>query len=206
MKDGKPIPLPPNFNVITKGTAGKTATTLGDFKKLRDEVIEIERGLGKLQGYMKNVKDAGQGYQRLAQSISSNIKTFFDTGKLTREELAQRDAQGQLQGLLGAMRIETVGGGVMTEQDALRVIGNLGGDVDALQNPEVVGRALKRLFEAKLARYGPAVNDYNAALQFTPRLLTQYKPRTIKTFDTSVFSPKPKKFVLQNGKLIPVDD
>lgn len=206
IKDGKAVPLPSNFNVITKGTAGKVAVSFDGFKELRDEIIDLERGLGKLQGYMKTVGEAGQGYQRLAQSISSNIKTFFDTGKLTREELAQRDAQGQLQGLLGAMRLETVGGGVMTEQDALRVISNLGGDVDALQNPEVVGRALKRLFEAKLARYGPAVNDYNAALRFTPRLAAEYKPRTIKNFDTSVFTPKTTKFVRQNGKLIQVDN
>lgn len=204
--DGKAVPLPSDFNVITKGTAGKVASSLDNFIELRDEIIDIERGLGKMQKYMQSVKDAGQGYQRLAQSISTNIKTFLDSGKLTKAELAQQVAKGQLQGLLGAMRIETVGPGVMTEFDALRVIGNLGGDVDALQNPEVVGQALKRLFEAKLARYGPAVNDYNAALRFTPRLAAEYKPRTIKTFNTSVFSPKTKKFVLQNGKLIPVDE
>ena len=204
LQGGEYVPMPSGMQLITKGLVGKSASPVKEFRAKRDEIIDLERGLGKLQSYMKNVKDAGQGYQRLAQSISTNIKTFFDSGKLTPAELAQQVAKGQLQGLLGAMRIETVGGGVMTEQDALRVINNLGGDVTALQNPEVVGQALKRLFEEKLARYAPAVRDYNAALQFTPRLAEEYPRRKIKKFDTSVFSPVRQRFELRDGKLVPV--
>lgn len=204
LQNGKYVAMPSGMQMITKGLVGKSASTAKEFRTLRDEIIGLERGLGKMQSYMKNVKDAGQGYQRLAQSISTNIKTFLDSGKLTKAELAQQVAKGQLQGLLGAMRIETVGPGVMTEFDALRVIGNLGGDVDALQNPEVVGQALKRLFEEKLARYAPAVRDYNATLQFTPRLAEEYPRREIKEFDTSVFSPVRQRFELRDGKLVPV--
>ena len=204
LQNGKYVAMPSGMQIITKGLVGKSASTAKEFRTLRDEIIGLERGLGKLQSYMKNVKDAGQGYQRLAQSISTNIKTFFDSGKLTPAELAQQVAKGQLQGLLGAMRIETVGGGVMTEQDALRVINNLGGDVTALQNPQVVGQALKRLFEEKLARYAPAVRDYNATLEFTPRLAEEYPRRKIKDFDTSVFSPVRQRFELRDGKLVPV--
>lgn len=206
--DGKYVPLKEGMKVITKGAVSRSASTLKDFTGLRDEVIKLERDIGKLQNYMQNVKDAGQGYQRLGQQFSTMFKTFFDSEKLTQAELAQKVADGQLQGLLGSMRLETVGGGVMTEQDALRVISNLGGDVTALQNPEVVGKALERLFNAKLARYGPAVQDYNAALIFTPGLAKEYDRREPKNFDASVFRPKPTapdtEYVLKDGKLVQV--
>jgi hypothetical protein len=66
-----------------------------------------------------------------------------------------------LQSLLGAMRKEVVGGGVMTEQDAKRVIQALGGNINAMTNPTLVAAALRRLYTEKYNSYSKAVDDYN---------------------------------------------
>ena len=89
------------------------------------------------------------------------VKTFATGEGLTLEELSLRVSRGQLQGLLGKMRVSVVGGGVMTEQDALRVIEALGGDATAFQNKEVVGRAIQRIMSEKVSEYNNKVITHN---------------------------------------------
>jgi len=138
------------------------------FMKLRNEVKDDQTSLKRYQSYLKNIDEAGVGLQRLGDQMSSYFKTLFSTNakkaNLTERELALLIAQGELQGLIGRSRIETVGGGVMTEQDALRIIKNLGGDVNLLQNPEVVRGQISRLFEDKYKSYDDKLRAYNTAI------------------------------------------
>jgi len=163
------------------------------FMKLRNEVKDDQTSLKRYQSYLKNIDEAGVGLERLGDQMSSYFKTLFSTNanemKLTERELALRIAQGELQGLIGRSRIETVGGGVMTEQDALRIITNLGGDVNLLQNPEVVRGQISRLFEDKYKSYDDKLRAYNTAIDQRYSSLGYNKLNPIQ-IDASLLDPR----------------
>lgn len=163
------------------------------FQKLRTQVKDDQTSLKRYQSYLQNIDDAGVGLERLGDQMSTYFKTLFSTNAkpygLTESELALKIAQGELQGLIGRSRIETVGGGVMTEQDALRIITNLGGNVDYLQNPEVVRAQISRLFEDKYSGYEDNLRAYNTAVDARYGALNYDKLEPVK-IDPSLLDPK----------------
>ena len=167
--------------------------TAKEFKTLRTDLKDDRTSLKRYTSYLKNVDDANVGLSRLADEMSSYFKTLLSSNAkkydLTESELALRIAKGELQGLIGRSRIETVGGGVMTEQDALRIISNLGGNVDFLQNPEVVRAQISRMFEDKYNSYNGKLRDYNIALDSRYRSLG-YEELEPLEIDASILDPK----------------
>lgn len=163
------------------------------FQKLRSQVKDDQISLKRYQSYLQNIDDAGVGLERLGDQMSAYFKTLFSTNAkpygLSESELALKIAQGELQGLIGRSRIETVGGGVMTEQDALRIITNLGGNVDYLQNPEVVRAQISRLFEDKYSGYEDNLRAYNTAVDARYGALNYDKLEPVK-IDPSLLDPK----------------
>lgn len=161
-------PLDPRAQPRTEGFFNIGVPTSSQFTKLRSDLKDDQVSLQRYTSYLGNIEKAGVGLERLGDQMSSFFKTLLSTNakkmKLTEQELALRIAQGELQGLLGRSRIETVGGGVMTEQDALRVLQNLGGDVTLLQKPEVVTAQISRLFEDKYRGYADRLTIYNNAI------------------------------------------
>lgn len=171
---GKLMLAKPNGELaaIPEGARPATATAMTrdiinfeTFKKLRNDVTQDEIAIGNLSKYLETQKDTSTGINRLADKISGGVKTLFNTGALSKEQFAQAYANQQLQGLLGANRLSVVGGGVLTEQDALRVIDRLGGNVDALQNPELVRQAIADMYSNKVRQYKDNVNFYNTAVE-----------------------------------------
>ena len=171
-EDGKLIkkPIPPGAEPRTEASLSAGIPNFSQFKKVSDAVIADEIQIRRYSEYMGNQKNANVGVRRLADDLVAYYKTFFnDKSKemnLTKEELALRILKGQLQGLLGGARVITVGPGVMTEQDARRVLENLGGKVDALQNPEVVAAQISRMFNDKMRDYENNLGFYNYGVQY----------------------------------------
>jgi hypothetical protein len=155
---------PRTESALSAGLPGFSA-----FKKMRESLIDDERQMRGFARYMLNQKNRNVGYKVLADDLVAYYKTFFDNNskafKLTPEQLALRIGRGELQGLLGGARVITVGPGVMTEQDARRVLENLGGDINALQNPEVVAAQISRLFNDKTREYRNTLEDYNISVK-----------------------------------------
>lgn len=131
------------------------------FDKLNSEIVDLEKGFLQLERYWENIKDSNIGIARLGDQISQWYKTLQGDTGLSYEELKRGVASGQLQRLIGANRIDTVGGGVMTEKDAWRVIEGLGGDVTALQNPAIVSEQLQDMYLYKTLDYNKAIKSYN---------------------------------------------
>ena len=77
----------------------------------------------------------------------------------------------------------------MTEQDALRIIQNLGGDVSLLQNKEVVAKQIQNLFEAKKSSFDRKKKQYDIALNqiYRDQGFEEIEPYK---FDESVFNLK----------------
>jgi len=155
--------LPEGSRPTTAGVAGPLSAK--QFNTLTSELNNEQNSLTKINNYLSSVGNTDVGLTRLANDISANAKTLFGSKKLSNKELTQQVAKGQLQGLLGMLRIDVVGPGVMTEQDAQRVIDAVGGNFDVLQNPERVKELLKEIIEQKQKR----INLLNGQVQFSER-------------------------------------
>lgn len=149
-------------------TSGEEARYIPDFKTftgLNKELVTEEKSLKQILSYWSDIKDSNVGIQRLGDEISTWFTTLAGSQNLSPQELARAIAEGKLQGLIGANRIDTVGGGVMTEKDAWRVIARLGGDVNALQNPAVVGPLLEEMYRLKVESYNEDIRGYNMGIE-----------------------------------------
>ena len=194
--DGTKMPIPVGAVAVTEGMAAMGIPQFSQFKKIYDQLNEDEVSMRNYANYLKNIETANQGVARLADDFTSYIKTFLSTNAkefgLTEQELALRISQGQMQGLLGSARIETVGGGVMTEQDALRVIENLGGNVNALQSKAVVKAQISRMFAQKYKGYEKNIFAYNNAVNslYSERGYDPMKPIEVdaRLFDSKILS------------------
>jgi hypothetical protein len=149
------------ISTTTAGEGYRYTLDKKSFDKLNSEIIDLEKGFLQLERYWENIKDSNIGIARLGDQISQWYKTLQGDTGLSYEELKRGVASGQLQRLIGANRIDTVGGGVMTEKDAWRVIEGLGGDVTALQNPAIVSKQLQDMYLYKTLDYNKAIKSYN---------------------------------------------
>jgi hypothetical protein len=142
---------------------GQQTFGLADFREMQtieSNLLNNERSLQSYERYLGLQSDTNQGIRRLADQYSTIFKTFFGEG-LTEKELATKVANGELQRLIGASRKNIVGGGVMTEQDAIRIIDALGGNVDSLQSPQAVRRAISQMFKETYDEYKINLRQYN---------------------------------------------
>lgn len=178
------VDMPPGLRPSTETNLAKNQMGPGEFAKLVGQLRESEQSLAMLQDYWKTVRDAPTGWKLLAEQFIGQMNTVFGNKLDSQEQFNTLMQTGHLQGLLGRYRTEIVGGGVMTEQDAMRVIQRLGGDVSALRNPEVVSELIKSLMEHKIKTYNEVeLPLYNVQVGSYPR---------------GTFQPK-KPIVLEEG-------
>ena len=149
--------------ISTVSNLGKADLTGNVFIKEKRQLITYENQLKKLSRFMENVDNGPVGMEKLATQWSSYIKTILNSNEgLTPQELRQKALEGDFQGLIGANRLEIVGGGVMTEQDAIRIITAIGGDpADIETNPEAVITQISKIFGEKYNLYKDALETYN---------------------------------------------
>lgn len=155
---------------VTDATFAKTIPSIKEFGDLSEKLQTDIGSMRQLEKYMTAINNTNEGFARLADDLAASAKTLLssylgaDYASLSPEELNLRISRGLQQGLIGRFRLETVGGGVMTEQDALRIIQNLGGDVNLLQNKEVVSKQIENLFQAKKSSFERDKKRYDIAL------------------------------------------
>ena len=77
---------------------------------------------------------------------------------------------------------------MMTEQDALRIIANLGGDVNLLQNKEIVAQQLASLYEDKANSLNRKVKLHNNAVRQVYSE-SDYEKIDEVEIDKSIFTP-----------------
>jgi len=140
---------------------GETSIKRDNLVKFVKDIREQERGIRKLDNYVVALDNSPQGIDRFATRMKSFVKQLATKNNLTEGEVMLQLANGQLQGLLGSSRLEVLGGGVMTEFDAQRVIQYLGGDVDSFQSIQKVKMAMQKLLEEKKSRYNIDLESYS---------------------------------------------
>tara|TARA_R110000764_G_scaffold240036_1_gene341684 strand:+ start:2327 stop:3604 length:1278 start_codon:yes stop_codon:yes gene_type:complete len=142
----------------------KSFTSRKQFADDVTDISDIDISLNNLEEYFGGVKDTNTGLKRLGDELSSAIKTLLGDEKYTNAEVLLGIARSRLQRQIGSNRLAIVGGGVMTEKDAWRVIQGLGGDINSLQNPEVLRKALKDMYEINLRKRDNLVTLYNIGI------------------------------------------
>jgi len=157
------------------------------FQKLAGEIDQAETSMIKYADYLQKIGDTNVGIERLADGVTSMFKIALG-GELDQDELNLLASKGELQGLLGASRQQVVGGGVLTEQDALRVLAYLGGDVTAFQSPQRVRQAISQLLRDTYKSYSTQVDFYNANVN------SEYKSMGFKTKSKNPLTDKQLSF------------
>lgn len=171
------------------------------------KVLEGEQKMRALDSYLNEVEGSSQGFGRLMDTLNVRVKTLISDGQLTEQELSTAKGRKKLQGLLGRFRIDIVGGGVMTEQDALRILDALGGDFDAFQNKQVVREIISDLKSDIFRGYQSDLNRYNSYVEGLP--LGSVTKTSFPRKDAYSFTPSQQSGVTQyerdaSGKLVPV--
>lgn len=179
---GEMVPMPADAEPTVKSALSGERLSGNQMVKLAGEVRQSENTMRKLQKYLSTQGGTNQGFQRMGDELIANLKTFFGTNDLTPEQLNQMIVKGQAQAILGGMRVATVGPGVMTEQDAARVLAAIGGNPDALQNPAVMGRLIQDAFEMQYNLYEQQYEDLALAYDFYGRPM---RDKVLNPFDDS---------------------
>lgn len=165
---GEMVPMPADAEPTVKSALSGDRLSGQQMVKLAGEVRSSENSLKKLSKYLGTQGGTNQGFERLGDTFLTRLKTLFGED-LTAEELNLAVAQGQMQAILGGLRVATVGPGVMTEQDAERVVAAIGGRPDALQNPAVMGQLIRDAFEFQYNLYEQQYDDLALAYDFYGR-------------------------------------
>lgn len=144
----------------------------------RKELHGTELTLNSLDRVIGRYDNMDQGLGVVANTLGSWYNTLTEQG-LTPEQINQAVQKGELQGLIGKNREAIVGGGVMTEQDALRVLSALGGDISVLQNPQVAQQLLTQLYTDNKFLYEQGTREWNWWSENYPTLrLDKWKSST----------------------------
>lgn len=150
--------IPSSTGIMGKGIASR--------KELKTEYTDLNTTAGQFrnaQRFFDKLPDLEKGLQGKLQGWKAEIKTFFGS-ELSPDEAARKLALGEQQGLLGMFREEVVGGGVMTEQDARRVMERLGNYLgDWTTDPKIVARAVQSVLQEKYQTYLGNAAFYNAS-------------------------------------------
>jgi hypothetical protein len=124
-------------------------------KQFNDRILAFndeKRGLIKLNKYFKDLEDMGQsGFDTFVNKITGNVKKFFGTER-SREEFATQTAEARQQALIGALRLDVLGPGVVTKEDAQRLEKAVGGNISILFSPETAKYLLRDFYEDKSLR------------------------------------------------------
>ena len=91
---------------------------------------------------------------------------------LTEQDLATPRGMARLQGLIGQFRVDIVGPGVMTEQDAIRILIALGGNMSAFTPKSITKELLTDLRNKAANRYESKATRFNKLLDNSPETST----------------------------------
>jgi hypothetical protein len=141
---------PTGTRVVTSAALNPASVQKFDERQLAFE--EDKMGLEKLQSYFSNVSTLDRGFKNLANVFVANVKNFL--GKpVNGKPFDTLETAAKQQALLGALRLEILGPGVLTEIDAQRLINTLGGDIlSGKLNPDLVASRLQDIYKEKHQR------------------------------------------------------
>jgi len=163
-------------------SAAKGATPTGSqFIEMLEELRDTESGLQAIESFAASREGAGTGVEFLKNRMGGLFKTLLGSKKkLSEGELNAMLSSGRLRALVGKFRVETVGPGIMTEEDARRIEDALGGAL-LTGNPEKVEIMLEDLINSRRQRAALLRTNLKASQALNPQLRQYQLPEQHKT-------------------------
>jgi hypothetical protein len=144
-------------------------------------LTQDENSLTSFVNYLSAVGDTNTGVSRIADNFLARIKIMLG-GELSQEQFNLLLADAELPALIAQSRVELAGPGVLTDQDFIRLLETIGGDVNAYQNPQIVKDRISDLISKKYATYKRNVDRYNGNVKEQYGQLG-YEERELLEFD-----------------------
>ena len=130
------------------------------------------------------------GINKLITSFSGNLSTALGR-PLTKEEETLGLEKSRVQRVLGVMRTTVLGPGVLTENDAQRILSAIGGDIGSIfTNKAIIQKALEEILQDKMTQYEFDLGVYNAGV-INQHGIAGYKQRPLLAAFKAGGTPKP---------------
>ncbi len=126
-----------NYNFRTFGQQTFGILNGKQMSDLDIALTQDENSLTSFVNYLGAVENTNTGVARIADNFIARIKNMVG-GELTQEQFDLLLASAELPALIAQSRVELAGPGVLTDQDFIRLLQTIGGDVNAYQNKAVV--------------------------------------------------------------------
>ncbi len=154
---GKFEELPENAVPYAGNTSAKEAKLFKD----NDTLSTLEGEIDHLTTLQSDRALLPEGIEATLTSISSMFKTFLGNELNPLEALLAKTG-ADFQATLGQLRLDVLGPGVLTEQDAKRLIRAMGGDPrNPFADRETAVAALQKFIDKKKRRYTTLSKQYN---------------------------------------------
>jgi len=145
------------------------------------------RGITMFEQMRDALETQEPGIKGALIKFGADIKTLMGRKDLTQKEINQQLAKGMQQGLLGQIRVDVVGPGVMTEQDAERLVLYLGGDLRNLDtNPATVKQAVEYVLSLKIKEFNENIPIYNSQQQLFGKRSGYSKFKPVQDFNEAL--------------------
>ncbi len=182
------------FEIFPEGTRQYSSA---ETDKVRNQLIDIsndlqeeQQGITALKNYYETRAGTPKGLEFLFLDISRKFSTLLNQ-TLTADQVKTGLREGQFQGLLGRIRLDVLGGGVLTEQDARRLEKALGGSGVA-SDPAVVKKVIGDIIRGKQVKETELINNYNRFLTIDPFVYNIFKDTKKEPIDVgNIFDPTP---------------
>jgi len=139
-------------------------------------IKEGEQAVRSLLRFEDAILGTNAGARGVLESATGKFKALIDeTGAVSPEEISQLVASDKAQSIVGQLREEVVGGGVMTEQDAQRVLMAFGGDPTGFfANPQKTLTLVRQIMEDKYMNLKANYDKYNNVAENNARDLYSF--------------------------------
>jgi len=147
------IRVKPKGAIFTSPTnTGRERMTASGLYELTESMGEVEGEVNQITRYYEEVAGTPYGWKLVADAWGGAVKTIL--GHIPdKDEISVMKQKGQVEGLLGRVRKDIVGGGQLSDREALRLIAALGGEPNATRHPEVVRQLLHDIVQEKIRKY-----------------------------------------------------
>jgi hypothetical protein len=147
----------------------KGALAGGEYIKQSQSLTSQGNALKSMDKIIGALDDTAYGIDGMMADFTKNLKTLASMD-LSPEEMIRAQQQGRAQGILGGLKDTVVGPGVMTEQDAFRIVLAMGGDFSSmLSNPEVMKKQLMDIYELNSASYNTLADSLDSQVAAYPQ-------------------------------------
>jgi hypothetical protein len=140
------------------------------FRKISTDIVNQQNQINSINEFLKSTEGLSRsGLQRVVEGFTSKVKTALGL-PLSEAENALGEGKARQQRLLGAIRNEILGPGVLTDQDAERLYQAMDGDIRNIStNIDRVRKALFAIVNEKNNLYKQDLDlyNYNAKEKYT---------------------------------------